>query len=252
MVFVELVYAEHCPNVGDAREQLLRAFAQVGLPARWTEWQADAHDTPEHLRAYGSPTILVDGLDVAAVEPPGFDACRVYPSVSGGLFGVPSVESIVAALCSAGASSARGRLHWPLNLAALPGVGAALLPKVACPACWPAYAGFISSAGLGFLLDSTYLLPLTATFLAVAVAALAYRASERRGYGPFALGLVAAVSVLIGKFVLESDAAMYSSLVVLVGASIWNTWPKRRSDVPCRACSAATPNSIHETHGEEK
>jgi hypothetical protein len=27
------------------------------------------------------------------------------------------------------------------GLLALPGIGASLLPKVACPLCWPAYAG---------------------------------------------------------------------------------------------------------------
>src|SRR5690606_38639800 len=99
------------------------------------------------------------------------------------------------------------------------------LPKVACPACWPAYAGFLSSVGLGFLLETTYLLPLTAAFLATALGALAYRAKRRRGYIPFALGLFAAAVVLAGKFAFESDPAMYAGLAILVGASLWNSWP---------------------------
>jgi mercuric ion transport protein len=36
------------------------------------------------------------------------------------------------------------------GLLALPGVGVSLLPKLTCPACWPAYAGLLSSVGLGF------------------------------------------------------------------------------------------------------
>lgn len=30
------------------------------------------------------------------------------------------------------------------TLAALPGIGVSLLPKLMCPACWPAYAGLWS------------------------------------------------------------------------------------------------------------
>jgi hypothetical protein len=58
------------------------------------------------------------------------------------------------------------------NLLAMPGIGMALLPKLACPACWPAYAGLLSTLGVGFLGSTKYLLPLTATFLFVAVGCL--------------------------------------------------------------------------------
>ena len=85
---------------------------------------------------------------------------------------------------------------WKQGLLALPGVGASLLPKVACPLCWPAYAGLLSSVGLGFLISAAYLLPLTAGFLLLALAAMAFRASNRHGYSPFLLGLVAAAGVL--------------------------------------------------------
>jgi hypothetical protein len=54
---------------------------------------------------------------------------------------------------------------WKQNLLAVPGIGLSLLPKVACPACWPAYAGLLSSLGLGFLVSTAYLLPMTAAFL---------------------------------------------------------------------------------------
>ena len=30
---------------------------------------------------------------------------------------------------------------WKQNLLAAPGIGLSLLPKIACPVCWPAYAG---------------------------------------------------------------------------------------------------------------
>src|SRR5260370_10863081 len=98
------------------------------------------------------------------------------------------------------------------GLLALPGVGVSLLPKLACPLCWPAYAGLLSSVGLGFLVSAAYLLPLTAGLLVIALGAMAFKANSRHGYGPFLLGLLAATAVLFGKLFCESgptiDAAV--------------------------------------------
>lgn len=236
MATVELVYDEGCPNVSEARAQLLRAFSISKLEPRWQEWRGDDDATPPHARGRGSPTILVDGNDVAyGSEKCTGSSCRIYAGEDGALRGVPDVSVIATALKRASRSRSGGS-GWKVNLAMLPGIGAAFLPKVACPACWPAYAGFLSSVGLGFLLDTTYLLPLTAVFFAIAVGALAYRARTRRGYKPFIAGIAAAAIVLVGKFTFESDGAMYAGLALLIGASIWNTWPRRVKKSSCPAC----------------
>ena len=91
--------------------------------------------------------------------------------------------------------------RWKQGLLALPSVGFSMLPKLACPACWPANAGLLSSVGLGFLISAVYLLPLTVAFLVLALGAMVFRARERHGYRPLLLGLVAASGVLVGKFV---------------------------------------------------
>ena|SRR2546430_17173920 len=69
------------------------------------------------------------------------------------------------------------------TLVALPGMGVSLLPKLMCPACWPAYAGIVSALGLGFLVSTKYLLLLTAAFLSITLASLGFRASRRHGFG---------------------------------------------------------------------
>ncbi len=130
--------------------------------------------------------------------------------------------------------SARGR-GWRSTLATAPGIALALLPKVTCPACWPAYASLFTSLGLGFLLDVRWLFPATAAFLLVAVGALGFRARRRRGFGPFFLGLGASTIVLGGKFGLGIGAAMYAGLPLLIGASIWNGWPRRAAPA-CLDC----------------
>lgn len=81
--------------------------------------------------------------------------------------------------------------------------------------------------GLGFLMETVYLLPLTALALVLAVAALGLRARRRRGYGPFAVGLAAAILLVVGKFVIGSNVVVYGSIAALVTASLWNSWPTR-------------------------
>ncbi len=107
----------------------------------------------------------------------------------------------------------------------LPAVGAALLPKLTCPACWPAYAALLSALGVGFIDYTPFLLPLTLVFLIVTLALLAWR--PRRGYAPLALGLLASAIVLIGNFFLDSDITTYAGVALLVGASTWNAWPRK-------------------------
>ena len=122
---------------------------------------------------------------------------------------------------------------WKQSLVALPGVGVSLLPKLACPLCWPAYACLLSSVGLGFLISTKYLLPLTIAFLVIALGALAFTAKNRHGYGPFLLGLIAAIGVLVGKFDWDSNPALYSAVALLVVASLWNAWPHRVTSASC-------------------
>ncbi len=117
------------------------------------------------------------------------------------------------------------RRVWREGWLTVPGISVALLPKLVCPLCWPFYSGIVSSVGLGFLISTKYLLTLTIAFLILTFGALAYHAKQRRGYGPFGLGIVGAVAVLIGKFDLESNPVTFTGIVVLVVASAWNMRP---------------------------
>tara|TARA_R110002049_G_scaffold25431_10_gene89326 strand:- start:8375 stop:9112 length:738 start_codon:yes stop_codon:yes gene_type:complete len=240
MPTVEFVYEKSCPNIAAARKQLIAAFGAAGVAPAWSEWEVGDPNTPDHVRSYGSPTILVDGKDVSGLPlEEASSCCRIY-TLDGDARGVPPLDQIVAALTpSSESDKAAGAFR--LNAAMVPSIGAALLPKLACPACWPAYAGLLSSLGIEFIDYTPYLLPLTGAFLAIAVVALAYRARTRRGYGPFGLGLIGAGIVLIGKFGFDSDPAMWGGLGVLVAASLWNTWPMRWNHQPgqeaeCPAC----------------
>ena len=236
-VSVDFIYDPECPNAKTARANLMTALSRAGAAARWTEHLAGAPSTPAELRSFGSPTVLVDGRDVAGESPSAARSCRRYDGS-----GAPSVELILAALRSPATDDAGGAAPrpWLSRAAILPGLGVALMPKVVCPLCWPAYAGVLGAMGLGFLMEDRWLLPISAIFLALLLLALGWRARSRRGFGPLALGAIGAGLVLVGKFALDFAPAAYAGVVTLFAACVWNAWPRRASDAECSAC-VATP-----------
>jgi len=247
---VEFITDRDCPNVPAARSQLLRALVRAGLPARWQEWDRCAADTPRTVRNYGSPTILVNGKDITEAAPSGgADCCRLYRRRGGRLAGVPEVGDIAEALrkaCKAGSEEKRAataRPAWRETLVALPAVVMALLPKLACPACWPAYAGVLSALGLGFVNYTPFLLPLTVLFLLVSVGSLFFSARRHRRIEPLALGISGATIVVVGKFVWNSDIVMFGGLAFLVCASLWNTWLARKTR--CSVCVDGAGEKSH-------
>lgn len=114
----------------------------------------------------------------------------------------------------------------PLAVAA-PGIAGAVLAKLACPVCWPAIAGVFGSATVGAAY-STVGLPLGVAFLLLALGSLAYRARDRRGYGPLALGMLGATALLAGELAASSEPLALSGVGLVIVASIWNAWPRRR------------------------
>ncbi len=221
MATVELLHFPDCPNVPAARAQLRRAFAAVGAPAEWTEIDVTLESVPAHARGYGSPTVLVDGKDVTGASPGDGSSCRIY--VGDDVRGAPPLDAIVAALRATSPPPSSGNAA---TFAVVPGALLSLLPVVSCPSCWPAYAGVLSSLGAPFIMESSWLLALTAGALLVALAGLGYRARLRRGFGPLVVGVVASAGILLGKFALEINAAVYASTALLVAASVWNSWPR--------------------------
>jgi mercuric ion transport protein len=99
---IDLIFDNGCPNVDDARALLTNALAEAGLQPTWREWERAAAETPAELRGLGSPSILVDGVDVSGADSvhgllEHANCCRIYEN--GGRFrGVPAVEVLTAAL----------------------------------------------------------------------------------------------------------------------------------------------------------
>ena len=157
--------------------------------------------------------------------------------------GVPPKSVIVTALRSDGERhpAKRARKSWLGSLATVPGAVAAFLPTFTCPACWPAYAAVLSAAGIGFLGNEKYLLPVTVVLLTATVGALAYAARRRRRYGPLLLGAIGSVAILLAKFMFHIPSATYMAAGLILVASVWNAWAGRPKADSCPSCATERP-----------
>ena len=90
---VQFLAFSGCPLADPAREKLKQALADCGM-SNFEEIDILDPASPEALRGWGSPTILVNGLDVTGQPKGNSVSCRVYPFPGG----VPDVQSIVAGL----------------------------------------------------------------------------------------------------------------------------------------------------------
>lgn len=98
MAIVELLYFPGCPHAEAAREQLRSAFATINRAPEWIEIDVTAENAPEHVRGFGSPSILVDGRDVAPSAEKSGVSCRLY--ADGDVRGAPALNAIVVALAA--------------------------------------------------------------------------------------------------------------------------------------------------------
>jgi hypothetical protein len=89
---IDFLYFDGCPHAAPARERLRDALSAMGAPVQWSEWDTGSASTPEPLRGYASPTILINGIDVERKAPTSGAGC----AVGGG----PSLDVLRAALAA--------------------------------------------------------------------------------------------------------------------------------------------------------
>jgi hypothetical protein len=237
---VELIYDADCPNVRAARAELLHAFAEVGLQPHWTEWDSNSAESPAYARGYGSPTILVDGKDVADAMPAEANCCRIYDGPGGRAQGFPNAGTIRDALIAVSQHAIGAKTGKVKNTgfwAAIPAIGVALLPKVVCPLCWPAYTALLGVLGLEFVDYTPYLFPFTLLFLGIVLSVLGYRARASKQRGPIILGVLASIGIVVGKFVYGFSPAIYGGITLLLIACVWDLWKGRTTQQSaCPSC----------------
>ena len=88
---VQLLFFDGCPLAEAARRSLETALADCGI-SDYERIDILAPSVADDLRGWGSPTILVNGVDVSGHPKGDAIGCRIYP----GADGVPSASTIGA------------------------------------------------------------------------------------------------------------------------------------------------------------
>ena len=97
---ITLLYFDDCPNWRVADERLAEIAAERA-DFTVTRHLVDTPEEAERVGFLGSPSILVDGVDVFAEPGAGVGlSCRVYRTPDG-LAGAPTIEQLRAALADA-------------------------------------------------------------------------------------------------------------------------------------------------------
>lgn len=222
-VRVQLLTFPDCPDADATRNALRRVLSGQGLPPGFEDIDLTAPETPEELRAWGSPTVLVNGKDMAGEGPTG-PTCRLYLTRGGGAQGVPPDQLMHSAIEAARPA----RPDWLRSLALIPGAVASFLPVATCPSCLVAYTAVLSSLGLGFLANNKVTTPLVAVFLALGMGSMAWSARRHGRLGPLTLTVAGSAAVVVGRLVWSLPPVMYVGSALIFGASIWNLYVRRR------------------------
>jgi hypothetical protein len=90
---IQLLIFDGCPLAAAARESLEKALAELQIRG-YEEIDILDPATPQDLRGWGSPTILVNGEDVTGGSKGNNAGCRVYS----GPDRVPSASTIMAGI----------------------------------------------------------------------------------------------------------------------------------------------------------
>lgn len=100
-VRIQLITFPGCPNATAARAALDQALAAAGIADRIEEVNTSSPETPESLRGWGSPTILLNGEDVGGQAAPTGPSCRLYSDEHGKVHGAPPASLLTAAVLRA-------------------------------------------------------------------------------------------------------------------------------------------------------
>ena len=95
-VRVQFLAFDGCPLADAARTNLEKALADCGMSG-YEEIDILDPGTPDDLPGWGSPTILVNGVDITGQPKGNSVSCRIYP----GSDRVPSSATIAASFRSA-------------------------------------------------------------------------------------------------------------------------------------------------------
>jgi len=97
---ITFLYFEDCPSHEAGLERLQQVMAEENVRAPIEIIKVETDEQAQHLRFFGSPTILIDGQDIDPAPGDAFPAltCRAYRLEDGRISPLPSPDMIRRAL----------------------------------------------------------------------------------------------------------------------------------------------------------
>lgn len=197
------------------KSRLKDALESKGLLTDWQEFQAGDIDPENPQEAERINAILKEGKVLLEF---GNDTLPEMHQLNEALGCGPA--------CACDTAKSR-KFQWKktgtLAGSILLSLGIALFPK--CPMCWAAYMSALGFAGLENLPYQGWMLPVMIALLGLNFYILLKSARKRNFYGPFIIGLSGGLFLLIGRFWLNWEAALYIGVIGIMAGSLWNALP---------------------------
>ena len=94
MITIEVQHFHGCPNSDEMIKRVREAIAKSDIDVEFKEILVDTPEKAELHKFRGSPTVLINGIDLEGLPEPesGNLACRYYNN------GIPSVETMINAI----------------------------------------------------------------------------------------------------------------------------------------------------------
>jgi copper chaperone CopZ/xanthosine utilization system XapX-like protein len=160
---IQLLYFPDCPNAGAARDAIREALRLENRDIAIEEVDVSRDDAPAWANGWGSPTVLIDGVDAAGESVTGNEmSCRIYQG------GAPSIAQIRERLGRPATTDVSRTVSRRSRLPVIGGVVAALAASACCLV--PAVLAIVGVSGVGI---ASQLAPWRSYFLAATAMALA-------------------------------------------------------------------------------
>lgn len=226
---VKVIYFTACPNAQKAQDTLTKGKIPFDVIVQ------DKLEENSPYREYSSPTIL-DGTSLIFGQKIGANsaACSVDKFD----------ENLILEKLRYSKKSSSGVLKKG-RFGTIGTMGSGLIVGL-CPACIPAVGALLSSLGVGFLVQDSFLRPLLFIFLILAMAGLLYSyLKEHHNIWPLVFGATSGVALYLGRYVyfggFINPALMYGGVVAIISVGFWNLYLRRKT-----ACASCTPTSHKE------
>lgn len=90
---IELYYFEGCPTYHEAKINLKAVLKELSIDDEIDMILVESPDHAQELKFQGSPSIVIDGIDLESKNDPALYGCRIY-EIEGKLTGTPTKQFI--------------------------------------------------------------------------------------------------------------------------------------------------------------